>query len=378
MKAAVASAMSVCMLLGSLTIPVSSALSQSVTPSPQGASQGGSSIPASEARGKGPQPATITVSPYGLVLSFFEVRETIERFWATDASNLRIGSDASPGKGARLLFLKSTSPAGTNPTGTSLTVLTRTPAGATQIYNFLIEFTSTRPNYSIVRIYPDTTPVLSTQTPQPPPIAPNPQPSPITQTTPSPRRGSRPQPETASRSVPASPSPQPEQPPVSASRSVIPEQEPAPISLKPGSEPPVPAPPAPVQPQPEQEPAPISIKPQPEQEPPPAPNVRSQGEPTPKPTDTPPVTAAANPPTPPATSRPLPSYVDQANALIRGLVVANRTREVSYNSSLASRVQNLTRRLRRGENLQDAARLELVPFSVVRRLLQLGNYQGSV
>jgi hypothetical protein len=58
--------------------------------------------------------------------------------------------------------------------------------------------------------------------------------------------------------------------------------------------------------------------------------------------------------------------------------VANLTKEVSYNSALASRVQNLTRRLRRGENLQDAARLELVPISVVRRLLQLGNYQGPV
>lgn len=61
-----------------------------------------------------------------------------------------------------------------------------------------------------------------------------------------------------------------------------------------------------------------------------------------------------------------------ANALVRGLLVANRTGEIAYAASLSYKVQNVVRNLRRGEALGKASKLAGVPRRVVARLLKLG------
>lgn len=66
-----------------------------------------------------------------------------------------------------------------------------------------------------------------------------------------------------------------------------------------------------------------------------------------------------------------------ANALVRGLTVANRTGEIGYKASLSAKVQNVVRSLRRGESLDVAAKSWGVPEQTVKRLLSLGNYQSS-
>ncbi len=66
-----------------------------------------------------------------------------------------------------------------------------------------------------------------------------------------------------------------------------------------------------------------------------------------------------------------------ANALVRGLSVANRTGEIGYKASLSARVQNVVRSLRRGESLDVAAKSWGVAEKTVKRLLSLGNYQSA-
>jgi hypothetical protein len=68
----------------------------------------------------------------------------------------------------------------------------------------------------------------------------------------------------------------------------------------------------------------------------------------------------------------------QANALVRGLTVAAKTGEVGGKSPVASRMQNVILRLRRGEKLTDASKKESIEWKTVMRLLQLGNYRGQV
>jgi hypothetical protein len=63
-----------------------------------------------------------------------------------------------------------------------------------------------------------------------------------------------------------------------------------------------------------------------------------------------------------------------ANALVRGLVVANRTGEIGYSASLSYKVQDVVRILRHGRPLTLASHRARVPSPVVARLLQLGNY----
>ena len=61
-----------------------------------------------------------------------------------------------------------------------------------------------------------------------------------------------------------------------------------------------------------------------------------------------------------------------ANAIVRGLLVANRTGEIAYSASLSYKVQNVVRKLRRGEALGTASKRAGVPRRVVSRLLKLG------
>ena len=61
-----------------------------------------------------------------------------------------------------------------------------------------------------------------------------------------------------------------------------------------------------------------------------------------------------------------------ANAIVRGLAVANRTGEVGYRASLSFQVQSVVRLLRRGADLESAIARVGVPPQSVQRLLQLG------
>lgn len=61
-----------------------------------------------------------------------------------------------------------------------------------------------------------------------------------------------------------------------------------------------------------------------------------------------------------------------ANTLVRGLLVANRTGEIGYSTSLSYRIQNVVRGLRRGESLSSASRYARVPQPVLAHLLNLG------
>ena len=67
-----------------------------------------------------------------------------------------------------------------------------------------------------------------------------------------------------------------------------------------------------------------------------------------------------------------------ANAIVRGLLVANRTGEISYTAFLSYKVQNVVRNLRRGEALGKASNLAGVPRRVVARLLKLGTYESVI
>jgi hypothetical protein len=61
-----------------------------------------------------------------------------------------------------------------------------------------------------------------------------------------------------------------------------------------------------------------------------------------------------------------------ANAMVRGLLVANRTGEIAYAAPLSYRVQDVVRSLRRGNALGKARQHGGVSFRVVHRLLKLG------
>ncbi|MGB8702884.1 MAG: hypothetical protein WCD18_25995 [Thermosynechococcaceae cyanobacterium] len=67
-----------------------------------------------------------------------------------------------------------------------------------------------------------------------------------------------------------------------------------------------------------------------------------------------------------------------ANALVRGLLIANRTGEIGYAAPLSYKVQDIVRNLRRGEPLTVATGRAGVPGPVVDRLLHLGNYPSAV
>lgn len=83
-------------------------------------------------------------------------------------------------------------------------------------------------------------------------------------------------------------------------------------------------------------------------------------------------------PTSAAADRLVSSPHAAANALVRGLLVANRRGEVGYTSRLSYRVQDVVRNLRRGKSLALAGDRAKVPDQVITRLLQLGLQRPSL
>jgi hypothetical protein len=67
-----------------------------------------------------------------------------------------------------------------------------------------------------------------------------------------------------------------------------------------------------------------------------------------------------------------------ANAVVRGLLVANRTDEIAYGSPLRARVQDAVRRLRYGDSLAQASVKSKVPQTTLTRLLALGQLPNNV
>ena len=61
-----------------------------------------------------------------------------------------------------------------------------------------------------------------------------------------------------------------------------------------------------------------------------------------------------------------------ANAIVRGLTVANRTGEIGANARLSYQIQSVVRRLRRGDELSAIVGQVGVSESIVNRLLVLG------
>jgi hypothetical protein len=365
----VASAVSACLLVGGLiSTPVQSAFALE-----------GDRISVSQAQGKTGEPVVITVSPYGVALTFVEVGELIENAWVIDSSNLGIGYDLPPGKGAKIVFLKATKQVSTASPGTSLTVTTKTKAGGSRVYNFLVEFSEAKPKYTIVRIYPDATlsrPPASSVAVTPPasvrpsevatpaPLTPvaSPQPSGTSQVMPKPSSTSQSSSASQTTTAPAvaAPEKKPEKPPEKTAAT-------SPVFQKPASAPGA-----------EGKETPIYTE------------LRKiyPVAPTPAPSET---AASQSAETTSAVSIAVPQvatssksiqqrlfYHSQANALVRGLALANRTGEVGYKSPISAHLQPIIRDLRNGQSLQASAKRYGVEWKVILRLLQLGDYKGEV
>lgn len=368
----VASAVSACLLVGGLiSVPVQSAFALE-----------GDRISVSQAQGKTGEPAVITVSPYGVALTFIEVGESVENAWVIDSSNLGIGYDLPPGKGAKIVFLKAIKQVSTASPGTSLTVTTKTKAGVNKVYNFLVEFSEAKPKYTIVRIYPDATlgrPASST----------------AVATSPTPTR-----PGDAAPSAPSTPATTPQATVQSSAAAPTPTAAPPSGSTSQAANAPVVAPPASPETRPEtksEKTATVTPVVQ---------NVASgnssAGKETPiyvelrkiypvAPTPAPSAAASQNSETASAVSIAVPQvatsskniqqrlfYHSQANALIRGLALANRTGEVGSKNPISAQLQSIVRDLRRGQNLQASSKSHGVEWKIILRLLQLGDYKGEV
>ena len=371
----VASAVSACLLVGGLiNTPVQSAFALE-----------GDRISVSQAQGKTGEPVVITVSPYGITLTFVEVGESIENAWVIDSSNLGIGYDLPPGKGAKIVFLKAIKQVTAASPGTSLTVTTKTKAGGSRVYNFLVEFSEARPKYTIVRIYPDATlgrpssstvAVSSPTSPRPtaamapapsnsvtPPQATVPQvPAPVAPASPTVTAP----PVAAAPSIPTTPEKTASVVPQNSTNASTPEAKERPIYTELRKIYPEPTAPAPAT----------------------AASTSSNAGGAVSPNGS---VAPSAPENASAVSIAVPEVATssksiqqrlfhhaQANALVRGLALANRTHEVGYKSPVALRLQPIIRDLRNGQNLQAAAKRYGVEWKVILRLLQLGDYKGEV
>jgi hypothetical protein len=416
------------------------------------------SIPSSVAQGKAESSASVDVSPYGIVLSFEDLRESIEKYWAADDTYLRVGTNAPLGPQANILFLKTEGKRPETDSGTTLTVKTKDVSGRSKTYSFFVEFTSVKPKYAIVRISPDEKPIsrIASRPVSPDPakvsqIIPNDRkPAPIVSppVTPGPSAlstavVSSPASSIVQRSNPVPSAPSPALPstlpgtssPSGAGRSISEKPLPAPLpSLSSGpslvnpvggatlsATPPIQVakPTASVssavvtvprrsfrprtsqplavtsQPRSAAKPAShssLSSRPQAAAAPKPQNIVKPRSVITlrPKPAYSPVRTSVAVVPKNtvlPQTNSPKPPVRKdltailfshtQANALVRGLAAAAKIGEVGSTSITANKVQNVVRRLRRGEDLMKAAQLESLPPRTIDRLLKLGKYQNS-
>jgi hypothetical protein len=458
----IASVISACFLVSGLM----------ASPSGFVSAQEGGRIYTSEAQGKTDKPVTITVSPYGMVLSFIEVQESVDKFWTTDYSHLRIGADTPSGKGAKLIFLKTEGELSADTKGTSLTIITKTKTGEPKIYSFLVDFTTAKPTYSILRIYPDKdlrqnsiTGSGTVQKSAPISSSPKIQTSQITKPTavavaPAPKieKPSLPQSSVRKTNLFSNPSIQAAQtktasipvqtiytlPPAKAADSVSTDIAPTKVadststdvaSAKVANSTSTDVAPAKVADSTSTDVAPTKV----------ADSTSTDVAPTKvadststdvapakvadstgtdvapakvadsTSTDVAPAKAADSVSTdtsssvqnteipksdsakvvdkdttlpaepiqisksslPPAASLRSTSLT-QANALVRGLAIANRAKEIGYTSPISRSVQNIVRRLRRGESLQNAAPKESIQWKTILRLLQLGKYQGDV
>ncbi len=341
-------------------------------------------IPASVAQGKTDSSPTLEVSPFGITLSFEDLKESIEKYWAADSSYLRVGTNAPLGPEANILFLKTVGKPTSNSVGTTLTVQTKDTSGIVKTYSFLVKFTRTQPKSAIVRIYADDKSVpkssstvfkpLSSSPSQVPEVPNNPMPnlsaSPtpvigaaqtknpdqatLNATRPNPLLPKAPIPDFIGQDIKLAerPNPTPSKAPMLPARnqsrmkpySVVPHAQRQPSTAKPKAV----------------APKPKTASSQPKAVVPKA--VSSKAVPAP----------AARPTLNIAS---ILSAHAQANALIRGLSVANKTGEVGSNSDVTKKVQSVVLRLRRGESMGRAIQIESVEQKTISRLLQLGNYQ---
>lgn len=372
--------------------------------------QEGGRIYTSEAQGKTDKPVTITVSPYGMVLSFVEVQESVDRFWTTDYSHLRIGADTPSGKGAKLIFLKTEGELNAETKGTSLTIITKTKTGEPKIYSFLVDFTNAKPTYSILRIYPDkdlrqnsitgsgtvqkSAPIFSSpkiqtsQITKPTAVAPAPAPKIEKPSLPQPSVGTTnlfPNPsiqaaQSKAASIPvqttdtlptkivkAADSTSSDVAPAKAANSTSSDVAPTKTADSTSSDV-VPAKAA------DSVSTDTSSSVQ-QTEIPKSDSAKVVDKDTTLPAEPIQISKSSLPPLA-ASSRS--TSLTQANALVRGLAIANKAKEIGYTSPISRSVQNIVRRLRRGESLQNAAPKEAIQWKTILRLLQLGKYQGDV
>jgi hypothetical protein len=325
-------------------------------------------ISASEAQGQGNGGVALKISPYGLIVSFEEVGEFISKYWATDDTHLRVGTNAPIGRDATILFLKTEGQWPSDTDGTTLTVMTKRKSGDTQLYSFFIEFTKEKPKYPIVRIFPDEAPpkksITKVQTPE---VR-----KPAQTVTPDNRKVVRAEPSSPGSSIAESQKP-PRQPfivkkPVAVQSMPIAQKTVVPKSVEP-----------PRSKTPKVKTlgamalkiAGVSRKESAVSQPPKSVSAPQKSVPEPK-------AQSMGVRLSTAKLRFALIHHYQANALIRGLLVASRTGEVGSKSTTTSRVQNVARRLRRGEDLAEASKQESVEWKTVVRLLKLGNYAGMV
>lgn len=324
-------------------------------------------VPASVAQGKTGETATLSVSPYGIVISFEDLKESIQKYWATDDTYLRVGTNAPLGPEANLLFLKTEGKWSDN-NGTAVTVQTKDRSGESRTYSFLIEFKKDKPKYSIIRIYPDSgsTPIVTSKTaetvlPRTVPTVPK-----ITDAN-NLLKGALPQ------SVPSAPSIANATNPLKSIFSGVGSQiiqsaantETSSISQQQGS-----SKTEPVEPQQKVLPdnnVPLS---QPSQQ-----SINQQDSAN-KALATSTRTSTTQPDTSRKNLSALLSAHSQANALVRGVLVATRTRELNPRGAVATKVQYVIRRLRGGQDLVLSAKKESVELKVINRLLELGNYRS--
>lgn len=290
--------------------------------------QSKTTIPATHAKGlEGDLPIIRVNTDYGSSISFLKTDEVIIKAWLGQTNAVEVGFDNSLGQ-AKIMYLKQD--AKTEKTdGTSLTVITQNSQNKTQLYSFLLEFKPGKLANSIWIIEPEKE-SLSQDLEQ--------EPKTLASKTP-PQSVSSPPPETSETESPKQPKPQ-----------QISAQSESPAEGKVKSSSPV------------SEPSKqYADKP------------KAQKPTTPKAQKT--NSQALNNKTKDASSV---NNQGQANALVRGLVVANRQGQITSRSSMNRRVNSVVRSLRKGKDIRIAAQSANVSWSVIEQLLKWGQYESSL